>query len=128
MITPTTLPRSPQRSKLPATPASGCVPCCSRTAVRTALHWEALAEAASSADEVLVLDVYGAGEKPIEGISSELIVQRIRELGTPASYHTAESAYEYLQATAQDNDLLLTLGAGDVWRIAAQLSESASSL
>lgn len=96
--------------------------------VRTALHWEALAEAASSADEVLVLDVYGAGEKPIEGISSELIVQRIRELGTPASYHTAESAYEYLQATAQDNDLLLTLGAGDVWRIAAQLSESGSSL
>ena len=95
--------------------------------VRTALHWEALAEAASSADEVLVLDIYAAGEKPIEGISSDLIVERIRSLGTKASYHTPESACDYLLDTAAENDLLLTMGAGDVWRIAAQLSEASQS-
>ncbi len=91
--------------------------------VRTAVHWQALADAASAADEVLVLDIFAAGEDPIPGVGSELIVERLLELGTAASHHTADSALEYLHDTAADNDLLLTLGAGDVWRIAAQLTE-----
>ncbi len=90
--------------------------------VRTAIHWRALAEAASAADEVLVLDIYAAGEDPIPGMGSELIVNRINELGTPASHHTKESALNYLRETVSGNDLFLTLGAGDVWRIAASLS------
>jgi len=93
--------------------------------IRTALHWQELAEAASAADEVLVLDVYAAGEDPIPGVSSELIVERIRQLGTTASFHTAGTAVSYLQETAAENDLLLTLGAGDVWRVAASLSGDA---
>ena len=93
--------------------------------VRTAVHWRALAEAASAADEVLVLDIYGVGEDPIPGISSEKIVERIRELGTGAAFHTPESALDYLRSTAAANDLFLTLGAGDVWRIASGLAESA---
>ena len=93
--------------------------------IRTALHWKELAEAASAADEVLVLDVYAAGEDPIPGVSSGLIVDRIRSLGTDASHHTALSAVSYLQDTATENDLVLTLGAGDVWRVAASLSGDA---
>ena len=93
--------------------------------VRTALHWRDLSAAASVADEVLVLDIYGAGEDPIPGVSSELIVDRIGELGTLAAYHTADSALEYLRATAGGNDLMITLGAGDVWLIAAGLAEPA---
>ena len=91
--------------------------------VRTALNWRDLSKAASVADEVLVLDIYGAGEDPIPGVSSELIVDRLGELGTPAAYHTADSALEYLRATAAEDDLMITLGAGDVWRIAAGLAE-----
>lgn len=94
--------------------------------IRTALHWQELAEAASAADEVLVLDVYAAGEDPIPGVSSDLIVDRIRALGTDASHHTARSAVSYLQETAAENDLVLTLGAGDVWRVAASLSGDAA--
>ncbi len=93
--------------------------------VRTALHWRALAEAASVADEVLVLDIYGVGEDPIPGISSGLIVDRIRELGTDSAHHTPESALEYLRSTAGQDDLFLTLGAGDVWRIASGLAGTA---
>ncbi len=86
--------------------------------VRTARHWPALADAASLADEIIVLDVYAAGERAIPGISPELIVSRLRESGKAASYHSAASAERYLAETLEDNDLIITLGAGDVWRVA----------
>ena len=86
--------------------------------VRTARHWPALADAASLADEIIVLDVYAAGERAIPGISPELIVDRLRERGKAASYHSAASAERYLAESLEENDLVITLGAGDVWRVA----------
>jgi UDP-N-acetylmuramate--alanine ligase len=50
--------------------------------VRTARLWPALADAAALADEVLVLDVYAAGEAPIAGEFVDRIVDRVRERGT----------------------------------------------
>lgn len=89
--------------------------------IRTARHWPDLAEAAALADEILVLDIYSAGEAPVEGISSELIVERLKALGKTATYHSFDSAQHYLQGSLQENDLIITLGAGDVWKIAANL-------
>jgi len=89
--------------------------------IRTARHWPDLAEAAALADEILVLDIYSAGEAPIEGISSKLIVDRLKEMGKAASHHSFDSAQAYLQGSLQNNDLIITLGAGDVWKIAANL-------
>lgn len=89
--------------------------------VRTARHWPALVEAAALADEVIVVDIYGAGERAIPGISPELIVERLRERQCPASRHTLASAATYLEETLRDGDLVLTLGAGDVWRVAEAL-------
>ncbi|MFO7544299.1 MAG: UDP-N-acetylmuramate--L-alanine ligase [Trueperaceae bacterium] len=89
--------------------------------VRTARHWPALAQAAALADEVLVLDVYGAGEAPIANVSPDLIVERLTELGVAAARHDLASALNYLQRSLAPNDLVITLGAGDVWRVAAAL-------
>lgn len=91
--------------------------------VRTARHWSALADAAMLADEVIVLDVYAAGETPIPGVSSQLIADRIAQGGKAARQCSAESATRYLATTMASNDLVITLGAGDVWRIAAALVE-----
>jgi len=93
--------------------------------VRTARHWPALADAASLADEVLVLDVYGSGERPIAGVSPELIVERLRERGVAASRHDIASAIEHLRSTLASGDLIVTLGAGDVWRVAEALASGA---
>mgnify|MGYP001406827830 CR=1 FL=1 len=90
--------------------------------VRTALHWEALADAATAADEVLVLDVYAAGEQPVPGVTPADIVNRIRAAGRVAGHFTAENAIEHLQRAVGENDLVVTLGAGDVWRVAAGLT------
>ena len=89
--------------------------------IRTARHWPALADAAAIADEILVLDIYSAGEAEILGISPDLIVNRLKAAGRPASYHSFASAQSYLRNSLQDNDLVITLGAGDVWRVAADL-------
>ena len=89
--------------------------------VRTARHWPALADAASLADEVLVLDVYASGERAIDGVGASLIVARLREAGVSASHHDMASAVAHLRATMQSDDLVLTLGAGDVWRVAEAL-------
>ncbi len=90
--------------------------------IRTALHWRALADAAAAADEVLVLDIYAAGEEPIPGVSSAAIAGRIGDTGIPARHTTAEEATAYLRSSLQENDLVITLGAGDVWRVAASLT------
>lgn len=90
--------------------------------VRTARHWPELAQAASAADEVLVLAIYSAGEKPIANVSSTLIVDRLRENGVAARSDDLESAIEYLSGSLASNDLVITLGAGDVWRVAEALA------
>jgi UDP-N-acetylmuramate--alanine ligase len=86
--------------------------------VRTARHWPALADAAALADEVLVLEVYGAGEAAIPGVSAQRIVERLKAAGTPASFHSAASAQSYLAKSLEQNDLVITLGAGDIWEVA----------
>lgn len=91
--------------------------------IRTARHWPALADAAALADEVLVLDVYGAGERAIPGVSSERIAARLRDGGHRAACHDLVSAERYLAGSLAPGDLVITLGAGDVWRVAQALVE-----
>ena len=92
--------------------------------IRTARQWPQLAEAAALADEVLVLEVYAAGEARIEGVSPDLIVDRLHELGVAAARHDVASASAYLGRSLADGDLVITLGAGDVWRVAASLAQT----
>ena len=92
--------------------------------IRTARQWRPLADAAALADEVVVLEIYGAGEKPIEGVSPDLIVDRLHELGIAAVRHDVASASAYLGRSLRQNDLIITLGAGDVWRVAASLAQT----
>jgi UDP-N-acetylmuramate--alanine ligase len=89
--------------------------------VRTARHWPALADAAGLADEVLVLDIYGAGEAAIPGVSSTCIVERLQAAGKDAQHYSATDAQTYLARTLAPGDLVITLGAGDVWQVAEGL-------
>ncbi|MDZ7802133.1 MAG: UDP-N-acetylmuramate--L-alanine ligase [Trueperaceae bacterium] len=89
--------------------------------VRTARHWRALADAAALADEVVVLDVYGAGEQAIPGVSSAHIVARLHDAGCDATHLDLPAATRYLGGSLRPGDLVITLGAGDVWRVAQAL-------
>ena len=73
----------------------------------------------ADADRVWVLDVYGAGEKPIAGISGATIVESARRQGAEHLEHQpdAEVVASEVAACARTGDMVLTLGAGDVWKI-----------
>src|SRR5215467_6045412 len=70
------------------------------------------------ADGVWVLDIYAASEKPIEGVSAEAMVERIRQFGHRSAEYagTIERGVEAILETARPGDLVLTLGAGNVWQ------------
>jgi UDP-N-acetylmuramate--alanine ligase len=70
------------------------------------------------ADGVWVLDIYAASEKPIEGVTAEAMVERIRQFGHRwAEYAgTIDRGVEAILEAARPGDLVLTLGAGNVWQ------------
>ena len=74
-------------------------------------------------DTLLVLPIYGAGEKRIEGLSGHDLCEGIKAHGHKEVFCAAdpESAITYLKKTLKPGDLLLTLGAGDVWKLGEQM-------
>jgi UDP-N-acetylmuramate--alanine ligase len=68
------------------------------------------------ADSLFVLDIYAASEKPIEGVTGEILAQRNREKTAKAGRYVSSvaEAVEAATAVAQDGDMILTLGAGSV--------------
>jgi len=70
------------------------------------------------ADKVILMDIYPAGERPINGIDSRLLYRGIRDRGKDVEYiNKREDILDYLMRDLHSGDVLLTLGAGDVWRI-----------
>ncbi|WP_075883218.1 UDP-N-acetylmuramate--L-alanine ligase [Candidatus Protochlamydia sp. W-9] len=75
----------------------------------------------NNADEVFVTDVYGAGEMPIEGISQQQIIQEISENSTvPVKYVPRTALGHKLSEFIQPLDVIVTLGAGDVTKVASE--------
>ncbi|MDD3643491.1 MAG: UDP-N-acetylmuramate--L-alanine ligase [Candidatus Krumholzibacteria bacterium] len=77
------------------------------------------------ADEVLITDVYAAGETPIPWITGELIYRAARRGGARRVTYLPDrgSLIEALSGLAREGDLVLTLGAGDIWTVGDELLE-----
>ncbi len=74
------------------------------------------ARAFHDADKVVVCDIAAAGEKPIDGVSSETVVRLAREAGHKDITYVPkrEDVAGWLDAQAKPGDLLITLGAGNI--------------
>lgn len=87
------------------------------------LHRE-FVTAFNQADVLLVMDVYPAGEAPIPGVSAAALAEDIRAHGhrdvTHVGSDRAEVAERLVQIT-RPGDLVLTLGAGDVYQVGVEL-------
>lgn len=84
------------------------------------------ATAFTGAHRVLLADIYSPpGERPIAGVSSQVLAERIRAAGGPdvACPGTLDAIAAELLATVRPGDLVITMGAGDVWTVARSLSE-----
>lgn len=84
---------------------------------------ERFADCFAGADEVFVTDIYPAGERPIPGISGELVYRAVLRGGHGAVHYIAErdALFRAVLEAMRPGDLVLTLGAGDVWKLGEEL-------
>ena len=77
----------------------------------------------SDADFLVLLDVYPAGEKPIQGINSGALIEKIKKSGRNNALYIKDrdEAIRYIVSHMRKGDLLVTLGAGDVWTVGDEL-------
>jgi UDP-N-acetylmuramate--alanine ligase len=77
------------------------------------------------ADRLLVLDIYAASEQPIAGVSGLTLAQKICcRSGHPAEFAAGfAAAVEAVIEQVQPGDMVLTLGAGSVSQLGAQILE-----
>ncbi|NTU60418.1 MAG: UDP-N-acetylmuramate--L-alanine ligase, partial [Deltaproteobacteria bacterium] len=85
---------------------------------RTKDLFERFVTAFYSADEVYVTDIYAAGEAPLPGVSAEALVAGMRSHGHKGVHHVPDVARvpEVLEPALLPGDLVVTLGAGNVWQ------------
>nr|WP_275587213.1 UDP-N-acetylmuramate--L-alanine ligase [Paenibacillus elgii] len=94
---------------------------------RTFFLFEQFSRAFPEADEVIITDIYSpAGEKQIEGIDSAKLVELIRQNSNANVRYvpTKEQVQTYLLKSVRPGDLVITMGAGDIWKAAAGLAEA----
>lgn len=86
---------------------------------RTQALMEEFSRSFNNSDLLVVLPIYAASEKPIAGVSSEVLADCIRAHGhrNVTCLESIEACTDHLSAILADGDLLLTLGAGDVYRV-----------
>jgi UDP-N-acetylmuramate--alanine ligase len=79
----------------------------------------------NQADIVVVMDIYAAGEEPIEGVSSRGLFEGIRSHGHRNVHYISDrtKVVSWLMDELGDGDLLITMGAGDVYRVGEEFIE-----
>jgi UDP-N-acetylmuramate--alanine ligase len=83
----------------------------------------------NQADRVIIMDIYAAGEQPIPGVSGQAVYEGIRKYGHKdvAYLGGRDEIVKHLCETLREGDLLLTLGAGDVWKLGESVLEGLKS-
>lgn len=89
---------------------------------RTAAHGQAMGEALAVADVVFVTEIYPAREQPIAGVSGRQVAAAAEKAGAdtrfePTRADVGRTVFRELRA----GDVVLTLGAGDITRVAPEL-------
>lgn len=93
------------------------------TYTRTKAFLNDFAEVLALADKVILTDVYAAREKDEYGVNSETLFNKMRENGADVTYIKDFSDIEkFVLANCTTDDLLITMGAGDVVNIADKLT------
>ncbi|MDQ6689823.1 MAG: UDP-N-acetylmuramate--L-alanine ligase [Gemmatimonadota bacterium] len=91
---------------------------------RTRDFADAFGEALAKADSVFLAEIYPAREKPIAGVTSELVAAAMARVGVPVRWQGARSALaSALSDFVRDGDVVITIGAGDITRTGPELRQ-----
>jgi len=86
---------------------------------RTELLFDEFTRAFNNADSLFLVDIYAAGEKPIEGVTAERLARAVAEHGHHAVRHVKDRATlaKQIAGIAAPGDVVIALGAGDINKI-----------
>jgi UDP-N-acetylmuramate--alanine ligase len=97
------------------------------TFTRTKAYLDGFAKAFGAADELIVLDIYGSAREEQGGVHSRDLVKKIESSNSKIEslkyIPTLDEAENHLRSTAQKGDIIILMGAGDVFRIGKRLTE-----
>ncbi len=95
---------------------------------RTQTLMEDFAQLLKDVDNLILMDIYSAQEIPIDGVSSSILIDRIRSLGNKTALYFSDSTQilKYLFEETEDGDLILTIGAGSVYKIGEEFLKGES--
>ena len=94
----------------------------SHTYSRTKALFDDFISALSMADHVVLAEIYPARETDTLGMSGSLLCSRLRENGNDAYFFpTFSEIEEFVKNRCKDGDLLITMGAGDVYKVGEDL-------
>lgn len=90
---------------------------------RTQALWQEFCPPLLTADMLVLTEVYGAGERPLPGVNGSLIWQGVQTLGHPQTLYVPqkEALASEMLPRLRAGDVVLTLGAGDIWKVGEQL-------
>jgi UDP-N-acetylmuramate--alanine ligase len=96
---------------------------------RTQALMDDFARAFHQADTVHVIDIYAASEPPIEGVSSQVLVERLQNSGHRGALYAGnmEAGIESVLQAAESGDAIVTLGAGNVSQAGDRILEELRS-
>lgn len=85
---------------------------------RTLALFDEFTNSFSNINKLILLDIYAAREKDTGVVNSNMLGDSIRQKGINCiNIHSFEKAVNYLKENLKDGDILLTLGAGDVYKV-----------
>jgi UDP-N-acetylmuramate--alanine ligase len=90
---------------------------------RTQLLRDKFGKSFSDADEVVVAAIYPSREKPIAGVTGMTVVEALRENRHPDArlIEDRTALLEYLKGRLDGGYVLVTMGAGDIWKVGSDL-------
>ena len=88
---------------------------------RTKFLHEEFAKAFGDADVVIVNDIYSAGEVPITNVDAQMVVEGIKKYSNKNTILIAgrNDTIDFLKENSRPGDMVIVLGAGDVWKVGA---------
>jgi len=90
---------------------------------RASLLADEFARCFYQADILVMTEIYSAMEEPIEGTSGEVLANKTRDYGHKNVIYIPdkEDITDYISGIVRPGDLIITLGAGDIWRIGKKI-------
>lgn len=91
---------------------------------RTQIFADDFADALAQADEVIVSAIYAAREKPIEGVSAQMIVDKVKAKGFGNIRYIADKATIAAEVVSglKEGDMVMVIGAGDIREVGDELA------